>query len=52
MQTCTSPNDKSCMKKWWKVVKWGDIYYNVGCSSNDPKAEVITDKVIVDSISS
>ena len=36
---CPSSANKSCSKEWYKVVSWGDIYYNLGCSSQDPKAE-------------
>jgi len=36
---CPSDANKSCSKEWYKVVSWGDIYYKLGCSSNDPKAE-------------
>ena len=37
---CSSSANKSCSKEWYKVVSWGDYYYNLGCSSNEPKAEM------------
>ena len=37
---CPSSANKSCSKEWYKVVSWGDYYYNLGCSSNEPKAEM------------
>ena len=45
MKNCTSPDDKSCFSQAYKVVHWGDVYYNLGCSSAAAKAEVKMDKV-------
>ena len=45
MKDCTSGAEKSCSKEWYKVVGWGDVYYNLGCSDNDPKAEMKEDRV-------
>ena len=45
MKNCTSPDDKSCFSQAYKVVNWGDVYYNLGCSSQAAKAEVKMDKV-------
>lgn len=44
-QTC-GDQAKSCFRKWWKVVKWGDIYYELGCSNTAAKAETMNDAVI------
>jgi len=44
MKNCTSPDDKSCFSQAYKVVNWGDVYYNLGCSSQAAKAEVKMDK--------
>ena len=40
MKDCTSGAEKSCSKEWYKVVSWGDYYYNLDCSTTEPKAEM------------